>query len=667
MDSKFDCNHPDLSLITSSAGSYCRGQRKAFIPSSGSKLSPFQLTERVRIKPSCQTCVFLQSTCMINLGHMCTGVIIALKMKRHSVWRLGIVHALSCKRREEEDILHYFEWIGGVDSLGIPLCFRFQYWHEMKGSFQKKVVKCSDVDELHMLNQVSGIRPLGLEIQADVRNLVDGGIQSSKCGPDKLTIEPFHYERDLSSDPAKQTVTEKDTEHTDVLHRTNRRSRSRKKKLELDDVSITQHCGSKCQINANAECLIIVSTSKANKSLQNKYSAAVPKRLNKTINFGSIGSCYDTHSMHQLFFCLKKESFNSLSKQYPEGLPLSDEITEGEQIDSLLREMSCSDFSLVSVEKLLEHTSKKQNGFVRIFAGGGSPPIDETFCHVDCADQDIRVHYKLGKGGEYNEYVPLSVSLFESTLHSMKVSWDTATRLLRCFGKHGLYGSRTSMLTIGSQSYVGERKTDKMSTPTVSEGPSERKLEMDKPKFVYYRRSINALRWPYALSVINNLVNQISIAPYYLYNHLREYYPHNNDRRALIRFCTLAILTINFCCSCHVDSNDRKPALQNDMMEELYNNTSQWAKLSAAHLLWWGLSIPTSCCYQYIKRKNDIKVYQWFMCPGLGTTYRIKNYWVHIMLAGLFSHCTSCAIYIVEGKVYFGSCPDAIMFAWGGT
>ena len=139
MDSKFDCNDPDLSLITSSVGSYCRGDRMAFIPSSGSKLSPRQLTERVRIDPSCrQTCVFLQSTYMINLGHMCTGVIIALKMKQHSVWRLGIVHALSCKRRDEEDILHCFEWIGEVDSLGIPLCFKFRYWHEMKGSFQKK-------------------------------------------------------------------------------------------------------------------------------------------------------------------------------------------------------------------------------------------------------------------------------------------------------------------------------------------------------------------------------------------------------------------------------------------------------------------------------------------------------------------------------------------------
>jgi hypothetical protein len=64
---------------------------------------------------------------------------------------------------------------------------------------------------------------------------------------------------------------------------------------------------------------------------------------------------------------------------------------------------------------------------------------------------------------------------------------------------------------------------------------------------------------------------------------------------------------------------------------------------------------------------NKIEVYQMFMCPSLGPTYRIKNYWLHLLLAGLFSHCTSVAIYIVNGRAYFGKCPKAIMFSWGGT
>ena len=92
---------------------------------------------------------------------------------------------------------------------------------------------------------------------------------------------------------------------------------------------------------------------------------------------------------------------------------------------------------------------------------------------------------------------------------------------------------------------------------------------------------------------------------------------------------------------------------------------------SLKHLLYWGFCIPTTCCYQYIfgkgERKPRIRIYQWFMCPGLGTTHLIKNYWVHMMLAGLFSHCTSVPIYIVDDSVvYFGSCPHVTMLAWGG-
>ena len=92
----------------------------------------------------------------------------------------------------------------------------------------------------------------------------------------------------------------------------------------------------------------------------------------------------------------------------------------------------------------------------------------------------------------------------------------------------------------------------------------------------------------------------------------------------------------------------------------------QVAQNALQHILWWGVCLPTTCCYQYIGLQPKIKVYQYFMCPGLGTTYRIQNYWVHLFLAGLFSHCTSMPIYIVNGRAYFGKCPKVVMFSWGG-
>ena len=76
----------------------------------------------------------------------------------------------------------------------------------------------------------------------------------------------------------------------------------------------------------------------------------------------------------------------------------------------------------------------------------------------------------------------------------------------------------------------------------------------------------------------------------------------------------------------------------------------QEAASALRHILLWGVCLPTTCCYQYVGLQSNIEVYQFFMCPGLGTTYRIKNYWVHLFMAGLFSYCTSVAIYIVEGR-----------------
>ena len=57
------------------------------------------------------------------------------------------------------------------------------------------------------------------------------------------------------------------------------------------------------------------------------------------------------------------------------------------------------------------------------------------------------------------------------------------------------------------------------------------------------------------------------------------------------------------------------------------------ASQSLKHVIYWGVSVPTTCCYQYIKERNDIEVYQMFMCPGLGTSYRRRCHGVIIAIA----------------------------------
>ena len=145
---------------------------------------------------------------------------------------------------------------------------------------------------------------------------------------------------------------------------------------------------------------------------------------------------------------------------------------------------------------------------------------------------------------------------------------------------------------------------------------------------------------------------------------------------------------MDFCCASHVDTNDttRVSWTQREVVSRLQNVCNGFRNLrddrvayteiralqvveALKHVVWWGISTPTTCCYQYVFQEStgtmNIEVYQWFMCPGLGVTYRVCNYWVHIMLAGLFQHCTSTPIYIVDDKAYFGKCPHVTMFAWG--
>ena len=246
-----------------------------------------------------------------------------------------------------------------------------------------------------------------------------------------------------------------------------------------------------------------------------------------------------------------------------------------------------------------------------------------------------------------------------------------------------MYPTRGSNAHQGNVTLWGPRKSGRMCQPSVSEGPNE-------VDYWFHRAYAKHLYWPFLLFFMNFLLCTTSIAPYYFYPHMAKLFPINNDIDQHIRFCRNGLLTINFCCACHLDKNDcsviqwtlEELVCRLQRLIELFNVLkrdglyylqlrSKQALQSLKHLLWWGVSLPTTCCYQYVRSNelSDVKIdiYQWFLCPGLGTSHRITNYWVHIMLAGLFQHSTSSAIYIVDGCAFFGECPHVTMFAWGSS
>ena len=190
--------------------------------------------------------------------------------------------------------------------------------------------------------------------------------------------------------------------------------------------------------------------------------------------------------------------------------------------------------------------------------------------------------------------------------------------------------------------------------------------------------------WPFVNGFLNFIVSGTTMAAYYIYPHMAKLFPVSNSVAHQKNFCPSGIIAIEFSSSCHLDKLDNQKPFYVSMQTRLQVVVSEFENLislgvdvvearykitqnALKHILWWGGCLPTTCCYQYVGLMPNIEVYQFFMCPGLRTTYRIQNYWVHLNLAGLFSNCTYVPMYIVDGRVYFGKCPKVTMFSWGGN
>jgi hypothetical protein len=285
---------------------------------------------------------------------------------------------------------------------------------------------------------------------------------------------------------------------------------------------------------------------------------------------------------------------------------------------------------------------------------------------------------------EHIAYPPLLVGFFQSSSHMVQIQQSFIGMLEKGLGRMGTYGGGRSVMSHrGSLSYSGPRKKGNMRQPTVSEGPNEPGITREI-QFWFHWRQMSHKFWPFVHGFLNLIVSGTTLAAFYIYPHMAKLFPVSNSVAYRKKFCPSGIIAINFCSSCHLDKHDDQKQFCESMrnrlevgVDEFKNLCSrgiefveaccQVAQNALQHILWWGVCLPTTCCYQLIGLQPKIKVCQYFMCPVLGTTYRIQNYWVHLFLAGLFSHCTSMPIYIVDGRAYFEKCPRVVMSSWGGT
>ena len=432
--------------------------------------------------------------------------------------------------------------------------------------------------------------------------------------------------------------------------------------------------------------LAVVVTDRDGRPLTKTDATRIPSQLKETLNFGSIVSSKNKESPLQQFFCLDGLAYDTLCKKYADGLPVTKDYAN--EIDKVVGAHGTRSYSLVSTDKIVSPSTSLNEGFhwfTRQFAGDSAPSVDDSFQHIYAVDGLI-IHHKIVSAREYSQFSPLSIGMFHSAFHGIQINQDYINLLENATGSRGSYeGGREAMNHRGYLSYTGPRKKGNMCQPNATEGPKIDGLH-DSENYWFHNKKMKHVYWPFLLSLFNLIVGSTTLAPYYIYHHLSKLYPILNSSKERKKFCPRGILTINFCSSCHSDKSDSENNhIVGNMKERVKGIIDKFSELrsegvhfeesreteaieSLKHILWWGVCLPTTCCYQYItKDKTHVEVYQWFMCPGLGTTYLIRNYWVHLMLAALFSHCTSAPIYIVEGRAYFGKCPKVTMFAWGGS
>ncbi len=145
--------------------------------------------------------------------------------------------------------------------------------------------------------------------------------------------------------------------------------------------------------------------------------------------------------------------------------------------------------------------------------------------------------------------------------------------------------------------------------------------------------------WPFVNCFLNLIVSGTTMAAYYMYPHMAKLLPISNSVARRKKFS--GIIAIDFSSSCHLDMSDNQKPFYESMQTRLqvveFKNhivlgvdfveaRYKVAQNALKHILRWRVCLPTTCCYEYVDLLPKIEVYQFFMCPSLGTTYRIQNY-----------------------------------------
>ncbi len=218
----------------------------------------------------------------------------------------------------------------------------------------------------------------------------------------------------------------------------------------------------------------------------------------------------------------------------------------------------------------------------------------------------------------------------------------------------------------GSLLYLSQRKKGHRRQPTVSEGPSEPGIAQEY-QFGFHRKNMSHKYWPFINGFFNLIVSGTTMAAFYIYPHMAKLFPVSNSVQHGKKFCPSGIIAIDFSSTCHLDkSNDQTTFLESIRTRLLlvvsefnvlcskcidFAEDRIWVANNALqHILWWGVCLPTTCCYQYILGCRQISRSTNFSCAlalGLLTKFAtigcISSLQVYSLIAPLCQYILSMA------------------------
>jgi hypothetical protein len=543
---------------------FCQGERGLWSIGDNNSLDSHPISKRVAMsKEGIST--YIMCSCVSKLPQGGTGCFGVFRPKASTTWHLAIVQSFFYQNYDGTDTIHLLEWTGSLSSVGSPQFYNSTSWEELRGHFTERIFDLNEID-FFFVNKVRGVTFPNFFIPDDTRSHNDHGIQCNPNGPDRVPpsiIIPV--------------------------------DRGNDKNLSLSTLSISSKDGGFLQKNAMKSTIRQQTRKRKSNSPQSDLSKAwtkPPPRIPKVdstlcavIISKSNGQMLDSDELRSLgdaeglfIFPSPLASGNMSNVQKFYGVAQSDygnvvDRIDGispEEAENVLAEYSTSEHEHVLCNVTSLHPQGPSEGsylYTKVFiAGEFSPSIsstDQTTINLPAINR--RVNFTFAPARSYHEFIPLSVSIVDPTLHGYTITNSIIQRIVLAVGKNGLFTRRSRSAHHGSLSFIGRRSLETVAQPNPSEG--------DISSFWYYRQHINFCWWPLLLKVINALTSNLKMLPQHEFFHLTKLLPHlfpHVFTNGLRDFCLFAILTINFLNCIHVDVGDKLgPEVDEQLIEEL--------------------------------------------------------------------------------------------------